>query len=145
MRRVGVLTDIMRRYRQSETSVCGSPKVRNQKKLDISSCSLFIFYFHLQVSLGLKQLQFLIAILVIGILISLILCSIEKVYHVFKIRNTVNTIEVQEYPNSENIEERRMIFQHFQDIVHSKEKQILELTMMIQEMQIFLDKQTRCG
>ena len=142
MRRVGVLTDIMRRYRQSETSVCGSPKVRNQKKLHFI---MFIFYFYIQVSLGLKQLQFLIAILIIGILISLILCSIEKVYHVFKRKNTVNTIEVKEYPNSENIEERRMIFQHFQDIVHSKEEQILELTMMIQEIQIFLDKQTRCG
>ena len=142
MRRVGVLTDIMRRYRQSETSVCGSPKVTNQKKIHFI---MFIFYFYLQVSLGLKQLQFLIAILIIGILISLILCSIEKVYHVFKRKNTVNTIEVKEYPNSENIEERRMIFQHFQDIVHSKEEQILELTMMIQEIQIFLDKQTRCG
>ena len=113
MRRVGVLTDIMRRYRQSETSVCGSPKVRNQKKLHFS---MFIFYFYLQVSLGLKQLKFLIAILVIGILISLILCSIEKVYHVFKRKNTVNTIEIQEYPNQENNDERRMILQHFQEI-----------------------------
>ena len=41
---------------------------------------MFIFYFYMyfQVSLGLKQLQFLMAILVLGILMSLILCSIEK-------------------------------------------------------------------
>ena len=102
---------------------------------------MFIFYFYLQVSLGLKQLKFLIAILVIGILISLILCSIEKVYHVFKRKNTVNTIEIQEYPNQENNDERRMILQYFQEIgKHFTKEQILELKMINQEMQIFLDK-----
>ena len=80
------------------------------------------------------------AILVIGILASLALCSIEKVFHYgFKRKNTVNTIKVKEYPNDET----RVILQHFQNMGnHSPEEQIHELTLINQEMQIFLDKQT---
>ena len=105
---------------------------------------MFIHNFYLQVSLGLKQLQFLIAILVNGTLASLALCSIEKVFHYgFKRKNTVNIIKVKEYPNQEDNDERRMILQHFQNIGnHSPEEQIHELNLINQEMQIFLDKQT---
>ena len=72
------------------------------------------------------------------------LCSIEKVYHYgFKRKNTVNTIKVKEYPNQEDNDETRVILQHFQNIGnHSPEEQIHELTLINQEMQIFLDKQT---